>query len=34
MRDHKPMDLQVTLPEDERGRRSRTVRIDGADAPI
>jgi len=34
MRDRKPMDLQVTLPEDERARRSRTVHIEHDDTPI
>jgi membrane-associated protease RseP (regulator of RpoE activity) len=34
MRDRKPMDLQVTLPEDERARRNRTVRIEHDTQPL
>jgi S1-C subfamily serine protease len=34
MRDRKPMDLQVTLPEDERARPSRTVRIEHDTQPL
>jgi S1-C subfamily serine protease len=34
MRDRKPMDIQVTLPEEERARRTRAVRITHDDTPI
>ena len=34
MRDRKPMDLQITLPEDERARRTRAARNGRDDTPL